>query len=328
VIAVYDRPPMIRVRRTGAALAMLALAALASGCSIERIAANRLADSLAASGTTYASDGDPELIGAALPFSLKLMESVLADVPEHRPLLGATAAAFTQFAWAFVQQEGDSLAIGDTEAAWESWNRARGLYLRARDYGLRGLEVAHPGFGEKLRSDRDAAVALAGRADVDLLYWTAVSWAAAISLGKDDPALVADLGLVSVLIDRALAVDESWDRGAIHAFLVTYAMARPDPEGDRFAAARAHYERAVQLAEGKAAGPHVAWAEAVCLAREDRPCFDEAVAAALAVDPDAVPAARLANTVMRRRAAWLAENVDHWILPPLEDTADVAEPAS
>jgi len=29
------------------------------------------------SGTTYASDDDPELIEAALPFSLKLMESVL-----------------------------------------------------------------------------------------------------------------------------------------------------------------------------------------------------------------------------------------------------------
>lgn len=297
----------------------LVLLPLASACSIERLATNRMADALAASGTAYAADDDPELVGAALPFSLKLMESVLAETPQHRGLLAAAAAAFTQYAWAFVQQEGDRLELEDTEQAWTSWNRARGLYLRARDYALRGLDAAHPGFSAALRADPESAVQQAGEEEVDLLYWCAVSWAAAISLGKDDPALVADLGLVSALVDRALAVDEDWDRGAIHAFLITYSMSRPDAEGDREAAARAHFDRAVALTQGKASGPHVNWAEAVCLAREDRACFDAAIAAALAVDPDAAPAMRLANTVMRRRASWLAANVDHWILPPPED---------
>ena len=130
---------------------------LASGCSVERLATNRIADTLAGSGTTYASDDDPELVEAALPFSLKLMESVLAETPEHRGLLSATSAAFTQYAYAFVQQEGDALALDDSDAAWVSWNRARKLYLRARDYGLRGLEVAHPGFRQALAADRAAA---------------------------------------------------------------------------------------------------------------------------------------------------------------------------
>jgi predicted anti-sigma-YlaC factor YlaD len=299
----------------------LVFAAVASGCSVERIATNRMADALAASGETYASDDDPKLVGAALPFSLKLMESVLAETPEHRGLLAASAAGFTQYAWAFVQQEGDRLALEDTDRAWDAWHRARGLYLRARDFALRGLDVAHPGFSEALRADGAAAAQRAGPEEVDLLYWCAVSWAAAIALGKDDPALVADLGLVSALIDRALAVDEDWDRGAIHTFLITYSMARPDAAGDRAAAARGHFERAVRLSAGKAAAPHVSLAEAVCLPREDRACFDAAIAAALEVDPNAERATRLANTVMRERAAWLAKNVDHWILPPLDESA-------
>jgi len=319
---------MISMRRIGTGVASFLLAALCSGCSVERFATNRIADTLAGSGTTYAQDDDPELVGTALPFSLKLMESVLAETPEHRQLLAATSAAFTQYAYAFVQQEGDALALENTDRAWEAWNRARRLYLRARDYGLRGLDVAHPGFSTELRTDRAAAVQRAGREEVDLLYWTAVSWAAAIALGKDDPALVADLGSVSALIDRSLAVDESWDRGAIHAFLITYSMARPDAVGDRAAAARAHFDRAVVLSQGKAAGPHVAWAEAVCLAQEDRACIEEALAAALKVDLDDDPPTRLANTVMQRRAAWLAANLDHWILPPLPDEpADTGEPA-
>ncbi|MEX0734860.1 MAG: TRAP transporter TatT component family protein [Steroidobacteraceae bacterium] len=316
------------MRRFGTGVASFLLAALCSGCSVERFATNRIAGALAGSGTTYAQDDDPELVGAALPFSLKFMESVLAETPEHRHLLAATSAAFTQYAYAFVQQEGDALALANTDRAWEAWNRARRLFLRARDYGLRGLDVAHPGFSAELRTDRAAAVRRAGPEDVDLLYWTAVSWAAAIALGKDDPALVADLGIVSGLIDRSLAVDESWDRGAIHAFLITYSMARPDAVGDRAATARAHFDRAVALSQGKAAGPHVAWAEAVCLAQEDRACVEEALAAALKVDPDDDPPTRLANTVMQRRAAWLAANLDQWILPPLPDEpADTGEPA-
>ena len=306
---------------------MAAAVVLASGCSLERIATDRIADTLAASGTTYAADDDPELIEAALPFSLKLMESVLAQDPDHRALLAATSAAFTQYAYAFVQQDADALALTDTDAAWAGWSRARRLYLRARDYGLRGLETGHPGFRQAFESDRVQAVQAVGKEDVDLLYWTAVSWAAAIALGKDDPELVADLGNVSALIDRALALDESWDRGAIHAFLVTYTMARPDELGDRRADARRHFERAVELTGRHAAGPYVAWAEAVCMAAEDRACFDASIESALAVDPDADPGRRLANAVMQRRAAWLKANVDRWILPPVEDSAPPEPPS-
>ncbi len=308
---------MTALPRASAGIALLALFAAASGCSVQRFAANKIADTLAGSGSTYSSDDDPELVEAALPFSLKLMESVLASTPEHRGLLGATCAGFTQYSWGFVQQDGDALALEDTDRAWGSWNRARRLYLRARDYCLRGLEVALPGFRAALGTTPAAATARAGAAEVDLLYWAAASWAAAIALGKDDPGLVAELPQVSALIDRALAVDQDWDRGAIHAFLVTYSMVRPDIEGEREALARRHFERALALTNGRAASPHLSWAESWCLPREDRACFEQSLQDALAVDADAEPALRLANLIMQRRAAWLLANADHWILPPL-----------
>ena len=303
-----------------AAVVLLSIVAWSSGCSVQRFAANRVGDTLAASGTTYSADDDPELIAAALPFSLKLMESVLASTPEHRGLLAATSAGFTQYAYAFVQQEADAIALEDTDRAWVAWNRARRLFLRARDYGLRGLDVAVPGFSAKLRSAPREAAARASAAEVDLLYWTAASWAAAISLGKDEPSLVADLPAVSALIDRALAVAEDWDRGAIHSFLIAYEMARPDVEGDRVANARRHFDRAIELSQGKAVGPHVSWAESVCLPQEDRACFEQALGAAMKINPGDDPPTRLANTILQRRAAWLLANVDRWILPPLDET--------
>ncbi len=314
--------------RKWAGLLMLTAALMASGCSVQRFAANKIGDTLASAGTTYSGDEDPELIGAALPFSLKLMESVLASTPGHRALLAATAAGFTQYAYAFVQQEADVISLDDTERAWAAWNRARRMYLRARDYGLRGLDVAVPGFSTMLRTNAAAAVEKAGAAEVDLLYWSAASWAAAIALAKDDPSLVAELPLVSALIDRALTVDEDWDRGAIHSFLVTYEMARPDAFGsfdDRIVSARKHFDRAVALSQGRAAGPYVSWAESVCIPQEDRACFEEMLQAALEINPDDDPPTRLANAIFQRRAAWLLAHVDRWILPPLDETAGQEE---
>jgi hypothetical protein len=49
------------------------------GCSIKRIAVNKLGNALAPGGSTYESDDDPELVASAVPFGLKLMESLLAN---------------------------------------------------------------------------------------------------------------------------------------------------------------------------------------------------------------------------------------------------------
>ena len=287
------------------------------GCSISKIAVDKAGDALSQGTSTFATDDDPELIAAAAPFSLKLMESLLAKSPEHLGLLAATAAGYTQYAYGFVQADADRLESTDFSRAQEQHVRARKLYLRGRDYGLRGLEVAHPGFTTRLQSDTAGAMGECGKDDTPLLYWTAVAWTAAIAQGKDDPSLVGDLPKTQALIDRALALDESYGDGAIHSFLIAYSMARPDLTEPPADVARRHYARAQELSHGRLAGPHVSFAESVCVALEDRACFDQAIAAALAVNPDAAPEHRLENVLMQRRAAWLASQADHWFLPPL-----------
>jgi hypothetical protein len=169
----------LRVR--GVVLAVF-LVLPATGCSVKKFAINKLGDSLANGGTTFASDDDPELIGEALPFSLKLMEGLLAESPRHRGLLFAASSGFTQYTYVYVQQDAERMEDQDLAKATEMRTRARHLYLRARDYGLRGLETRHKGFSEALRREPQAGVRVANAKDVPLLYWTAVSWGAAISV--------------------------------------------------------------------------------------------------------------------------------------------------
>src|SRR5260370_8559972 len=88
---------------------ILILAFALNGCSVRKFAINKLGDSLANSGTTFASDNDPEFVGQAVPFSLKLIEGLLAESPKHRGLLFAAASGFTQYSYVYVQHPSNEI---------------------------------------------------------------------------------------------------------------------------------------------------------------------------------------------------------------------------
>ena len=293
---------------------VLVLALLLSGCSFKRLAVNKVGDALASGGTGFASEDDPELVRAAAPFSLKLMESLLAESPRHAGLLAATSSGFTQFTYAFVQQDAEELEAKDFEAAEDMKARARRLYLRARNYGLRALELHRPRFEDALRAEPKKAVLSARLKDVPNLYWTGVSWAGAISLSKDRPELIAELPMVEAMMDRALILDEAFNNGAIHSFFISYEMSRQGASGDPAARSRQHFERAVALSDGQQAGPFVALAEAVCIQNQDAKEFASLLNRALAIKVDERPEWRLANLVMQRRAKWLLARTDDLFL--------------
>jgi predicted anti-sigma-YlaC factor YlaD len=286
-------------------LALLLSVGLTTGCSIEKLAINKLGHVLAQGSSTFASDDDPELVRQAVPFSLKLMESLLAESPKHQGLLMAAASGFTQYAYAFVQQDADEIEDKDFHTAETLRMRARRLYLRARDYGLRGLETRHAGFANVVRKSPKVAVRMATKKDVPLLYWTAMAWGAAISISKDDPAMVGDLDVLEALIDRALELDEAFGGGAIHTFLIAYEMTRSGGAGQPEARARQHFTRAMELSQGKLVAPLINLAESISVPKQDQAEFQSLLQKALAINPDAVPESRLVNLVLQRRAQWL-----------------------
>jgi len=309
----HIRTPFSKIQkesRLPALVLLLAFTAAASGCSIKKVAVNKLGDSLASGGTTFTSDDDPDLVGQALPFSLKLMESLLAESPNHRGLLLAASSGFTQYAFVYVQVPAEETEGQDLAKADYLRIRARHLYLRARNYGLRDLEVTHRDFEQNLRKDAKTAVRNARLKDVPLLYWTAVSWGAAISVSKDDPEMIADQPIVEALIDRALELNPDYDFGAIHNFLITYEAVRRTASGDFAPRSRKHFDRAVELTAGQSAAPYVALATTVSVSKQDSEEFESLLKKALAVNPDARPEWRLTNLIMQRRARWLLARED------------------
>jgi predicted anti-sigma-YlaC factor YlaD len=282
---------------------------LVSGCSVKRYAINQLGNALAGTGSTFAADEDPELVRAAVPFSLKLIESLLAENPRHEGLLLAAARGFTQYAYAFVQEDADELEDTDKVASTAMRARAAKLYLRARNYGLRGLEVKHPGFAERLKANPKDAVKELKKSEVPMMYWTAISWGAALA-ASHDLMMFPEIPRFEALIDRVIEVDEAYDEGTVHTFLITYEMARLNAKPNRFALAKEHFDRAMELGGGHQAGPLVAYAENVLVAQKNKTEFQTMLRQALRVDINKSPENRELNLAEQRRARWLLSRTE------------------
>lgn len=295
----------------GLASVLVLAAACLSGCALERIAYRSVADGLAQGGDTFATDDDPDLIAAATPFALKSMETVLRRQPDHRGLLLALCRGYTQYSYAFVDTPADELEGHDVSAAYAQRDRARRLYLRARDYGLRGLGLANADAAARLLAEPVATLRQRSAGDASLLYWTGVSWAAAIALGKDSPDLVSGLPVADALVRRAEALSPDLEDGGLQTFLIGYEVARPGAAPDALDRARSHFRHSVNLTGGGQAAPYVALAEAIAQTRGQRSEYEALLGRGLAVDIDRHPAWRLTNRVAQRRARWLLSDAEN-----------------
>ncbi len=291
----------VRASRWAAVAAIVALAASTSACSL---VINKVGNALASGNSVYATDDDPQLVWEAVPFGLKTIEGLLAQSPKNKNLLLAACSGFTQYGYGHLQQDADLIEGADLAKATELRDRARKMYLRALEYGLRGFEVDFAGFRDRLRKDPEGTLAKLEKKHLPLAYWTANAWGAAISINKTDTEVSADLNLAEALMRRALALDETYEGGAIHDFFITYEGGRVGV-GGTYEAATKHYQRARELSKGQRVSPLVSYAESVMLPQQKKQEFQALLEEVVAFDVNKAPEQRVANLIAQRRAKWL-----------------------
>ena len=315
-----DRIERKPYRRTATrASLVLAIPLIAAGCSIKGMAINSVANALAGGdggSNVYMTDNDPILVGEALPFSLKLMETILQETPEHEGLLVATATGFVSYAEMWVGRPARYLEDTDVYAARRERVRAKALFLRAREYAGRALEVRHPDIVDALLHSPDSAVLVLEIEDLPAMYWFTAAHGRAISSDLGDASLLVQGKTVKALLDRALMLDESWGKGAIHELY----MALPSQIGGSPENTEEHFARAMELNGGSAIGPMVSLAELVYVPRQDQEEFTRILNQVLDFDPEEYPENRLTNILAQEHAAWLLSKTDElfWMESPDE----------
>jgi predicted anti-sigma-YlaC factor YlaD len=297
--------------------AALLFVAVISSCSVNTFAVRTVAGFLTGSGqgTVFTGDDDPDLVGDALPFAMKTYESLLESDPRNAPLALATGRAFTSYAFAFVQAPSDQMTTDQVDEQRAMRQRAKKLFLRAREYILRGLEVRRPGFTAALdRGSMQAALKLTRKDDADYLYWAAASWMGAFGADPFDFVQIVGVPRAVAMLRQVDAWDDAYGAGAVHEIFISFYGGAPADLGGGEAQARASFARAVSLSRGLRAGPYIALATSVSVKNQNAAEFRELLGKALAIDVNADIPDRLVNVINQRKARWLLDHIDDFFL--------------
>jgi len=303
--------------RKGILLGLLALGLLLASCSINKMAIRSVSDALTGTGSAdvFTGDSDPELVGDALPFAIKMYEALLAQNPDHQGLLLTTGSLFVMYANAFVQGPAEMMdPIANYEERSAALDRAKKLYLRGDALLYSALDKQYPGFSTAAVDDGSLQTLLkkCKKEDVPLLYWTVAGGLAAYSIDVFDFELGSSIPEWGAIIARAYELDPDYNEGAIDDFYILYYASLPEILGGDKAKAEEHFRLALEKSRGLAAGPYVSYAQAVCVPAQDYDGFKENLEKALAINPDEEPSMRLVNILSQRKAEYMLENAQEY----------------
>jgi predicted anti-sigma-YlaC factor YlaD len=285
---------------------------LTSFCSIKKIALNQVANALTSSGNSsvFSGDNDPEFVGDALPFAIKMYESL-----------------YIMYANAFLQTPANMMSEEEYTKQEHLLQRAKNLYLRGRDIILNSINSKYTGFS-KLLYDKNYKEALAPikKKDAELLYWGAVGWLGAFAIDPLDMKLGLTVPCAKEMIKKVLELDENYDNGAIHDFYILYYGSMPDyMEGD-FKKARYHFKKAIEASKGRKTSPYLSLATTVCVQEQNRKEFRRLLNKAIKIDPNIDKNNRLINILNQRKARWLIEHEDDFFLEQENENRNQNEP--
>jgi hypothetical protein len=267
-------------------LACLGVAALAAaGCS--SLIGGKAADTLAAA---ILNQDDPALVESGVPAYLLLLDGLISQSPDNGALLSAGAQLFALYGSRFAPPE-----------------RAATLTAKARRYGERAICLAHEPACEWRGASYDSLVAQLQDVDdkhIDALYSYAVSWLSHLDATSEDWTAVAELPWVQAVLERALALDESYENGAVHGYLGILNALRPPALGGQPDAAREHFERAIALSGGRDLSIKVEYAKRYARLVFDQELHDRLLTDVLNAPVDA-PRMTLFNVLARQEAQTL-----------------------
>jgi tetratricopeptide (TPR) repeat protein len=272
---------------------LLAVSMLLGGCSTGQIVARGAAPLIDYGVTAMNRETDLELARASIPANIKMIEALLLADPGNASYRVQAAMGIYGYAMAFVE-DGDPA-------------RAAKLYRRALDHALAALE--HAGMSQTtLLGDTTALQQSLAKLDaraVPTLFWTAATWGKWIELQLDDPARLAELPRVEALMQRVLALDETYYHAGAHVFFGAYYGGRAPMFGGDFARSAQHFDRAATLNQNQLQMVEVYRARYLLRQMGEREAFHATLSRVVDAPAGADADLNLANALAKRQATEL-----------------------
>jgi hypothetical protein len=149
------------------------------------------------------------------------------------------------------------------------------------------------------------------RKHVGVAYDFAAAWAGWIQARSGDWDAIAELSRPKTLMMRMAAIDDTHDHGGAELYLGVFETLLPPALGGRPEVGRAHFERAVELSDGKYLLAKVMFAQRYARLVFDRELHDRLLNEVLETDPR-VPGLTLLNLFAQEQARQLLGDADEY----------------
>lgn len=284
------KPILMRFATAFTAVVML------SGCSsMMASATSGLADSLTAA---VLDQNDLETVRQGAPAYLLLIDGLIADAPKNTDLLLAGASLYSSYAGAFVD---------DPE-------RVARLSLKGRDYGWAAMCAGNKNacnIWSAPYDDFERSVNAMGAKDVPILYGAGAAWATWIQANTDDWSAIADKARVDAMMQRVVALDETYRDGSAFLYLGILATLLPEAAGGQPEQGREAFERVIELSEGRHLMAKVLLARSYARLVFDRGLHDQLCLEVLQADPS-TPGLTLSNSIAQKEAQSLLDSSEDY----------------
>jgi len=269
-----------------------------SGCSwVMSSVTGGLAEDLT---TAVLNQDDAALVEDGGPAYLILIDGLLEGSPEDQTLLLGAAQLYSAYAAGFVTEDDE---------------RARRMHDKARVYAERALCARSERLCETIEGpfeDFEAALSDTDEDDLEALYGFGSAWAGWVQAHSADWGAVAEIPKIDALMQRVIELDEDYEDGQAHVYLGVVHTLRPASLGGQPELGRRHFERAIEISEGRNLLAKVMFADGYGRLVFDKELHDRLLTEVLAADTEA-PGFTLTNTVAKERAReLLAESDDYF----------------
>ena len=218
---------------------------LASCSSMIFSAANEMAKNLS---TAITNNDDLATVKAGAPAYLLMLDSFIAGDPNDSNMLITAAKLYSAYAGVFVKDE----------------LRAKRLTQKSLDFSLRAncliaedrcnLKTIQFKKFEKIIEQFEAE-------HIDSLFTLGSSWAGWIQSRRGNWNAAADLARVTKIIKQVLLLDDKYQSGQAHVYMGILNTLLPPALGGKPKIGKDHFEKAIQISQGKNLMAKVLYAE-------------------------------------------------------------------
>ena len=273
---------------------VVALFAFQSGCQVVTTSiTNQFFEDLE---DAILNSDDPVLVAEAIPSFIIFLDAMLKQNPLDVSLQLIGAQLKSSYATAFVEDL-------ERQKHYSATGREHALIAACLD------NTKMCNLDTKPFAEMELVIDSLVPSDMEVLYVLTGAWASWILVHSNEYRALAQISRVQLLVERMLELDEGYEFGTPHMYMGVFKSLVPPALGGNTDEAREHFERAIDLSEGKNLYAKVLFAERYARSLLDRELHDQLLDEVIEADPT-VDGLTLQNRLAQQRAEELKNTAD------------------